>query len=102
MDNILITNQDVGKFEQRDDGVYLAIYRETKEKFEFEDIKKVAFKVKFGCSFSSSLGLQAYSEHLLTRQFFLRQFLLIFFQRTPEVGKYLNLLDSEPFCSHFR
>ena len=40
MDNILITNQEVGKFEQREDGVYLAIYRETKDQYDFKEIKK--------------------------------------------------------------
>lgn len=40
MDNILITNQEVGKFEQREDGVYLSIYRETKDQFDFEALRK--------------------------------------------------------------
>jgi len=39
-DNILITNKEVGKFEQREDGVYLAIYRDTKDEYDFSEIKK--------------------------------------------------------------
>ena len=38
MDNILITNQEVGKFEQREDGVYMSIFRESKDLVAFEDV----------------------------------------------------------------
>ena len=40
MDAILITNQEVGTFEQREDGVYLAIYRESKDQYDFSEIRK--------------------------------------------------------------
>jgi len=40
MDNILITNQEIGKFDQRADGVYLSIYRATKENYDFEALRK--------------------------------------------------------------
>jgi len=40
MENILITNKEIGKFEQREDGVYISIYRETKDDYEFEDVRK--------------------------------------------------------------
>lgn len=40
MDEKTTTDKEIGKFEQREDGVYLAVYRETREKFEFEDLRK--------------------------------------------------------------
>ncbi|HUU29175.1 MAG TPA: FapA family protein [archaeon] len=40
MDNILITDQEIGKFDQREDGVYLAIFRSNKEKYDFEAVRK--------------------------------------------------------------
>ncbi len=40
MENILITNREIGKFDQRTDGVYLSIYSATKENYDFEDLRK--------------------------------------------------------------
>ena len=40
MDSILITDQEVGKFEQREDGVYLSLFSETKGRFTYEDIRR--------------------------------------------------------------
>ncbi|OGF99231.1 MAG: hypothetical protein A3F83_16635 [Candidatus Glassbacteria bacterium RIFCSPLOWO2_12_FULL_58_11] len=40
MDNILITNKEVGTFEQREDGVYLAIFPNSKDEISFEDVRK--------------------------------------------------------------
>jgi len=40
MDEIIVTDQEIGKFEQREDGVYLAVFREKRDLFEFEDLRK--------------------------------------------------------------
>ncbi|MBW7995057.1 MAG: DUF342 domain-containing protein [Candidatus Glassbacteria bacterium] len=40
MDSILITDQEVGKFEQREDGVYMSIYSDTKDNFTYEDVRR--------------------------------------------------------------
>lgn len=40
MDSILITDQEVGKFEQREDGVYLALFADVKKNFSFEDVRR--------------------------------------------------------------
>ncbi|MBN2288698.1 MAG: DUF342 domain-containing protein [Candidatus Glassbacteria bacterium] len=40
MDEIVVTDQEIGKFEQREDGVYLSVYREKRDLFDFEDLRK--------------------------------------------------------------
>jgi uncharacterized protein len=40
MDEIVVTDQEIGKFEQREDGVYLAVYRDKRDLFDFEDLRR--------------------------------------------------------------
>jgi uncharacterized protein len=40
MDSIQITDQEVGKFEQREDGVYLALIADVKEHVSLEDVRR--------------------------------------------------------------
>ncbi len=40
MDSILITDQEIGKFEQREDGVYLALFSDVRERFSFEEVRR--------------------------------------------------------------
>lgn len=40
MDSILITDQEVGKFEQREDGVYLSLFPDITERFTFEEVRR--------------------------------------------------------------
>ena len=40
MDEIILTDQEIGKFDQREDGVYLSLYRDKRDLFEFDDLRK--------------------------------------------------------------
>ncbi len=40
MDEIILTDQEIGKFDQREDGVYLSVYHDKRDLFDFEDLRR--------------------------------------------------------------